>query len=121
MLSLDAVAETSIDVLPLGTTRLVEIGRALAVRPSLVLLDEPMSGLDAREASRLAEVLYRTVAHEGISLLLVEHDVDMVLRLSSHICVLDFGELIAEGSPESVRADPKVKKAYFGDDTGSAE
>jgi ABC-type multidrug transport system ATPase subunit len=83
-----------------------------------MLLDEPLSGLDANEASHLAQALRRTVDDEGISMLLVEHDVAMVLSLSSHIFVLDFGQLIAQGSPEVVRNDAAVKAAYLGDDPG---
>jgi ABC-type branched-subunit amino acid transport system ATPase component len=114
LLSLDEVADAPVNTLPLGTTRLVEVGRALACGPKVVLLDEPLSGLDATEAARLASALKRTVA-EGTSLLLVEHDVAMVLSLCTNIFVLDFGQLIAEGSPDSVRNDPAVKAAYLGD------
>jgi ABC-type branched-subunit amino acid transport system ATPase component len=115
ILSLKDVANALVDTLPLGTTRLVEVGRALANNPKVVLLDEPLSGLDAKEAVRLAAAFRRTVDAEGTSLLLVEHDVAMVLSLSSHIYVLDFGQLIAQGSPDSVRNDPTVKAAYLGD------
>jgi branched-chain amino acid transport system ATP-binding protein len=115
LLSLDEVADAPVNTLSLGTTRLVEVGRALASGPKVVLLDEPLSGLDATEAARLAAALKRTVADAGTSLLLVEHDVAMVLSLCSHIFVLDFGQLIAEGSPDSVRNDPAVKDAYLGD------
>jgi ABC-type branched-subunit amino acid transport system ATPase component len=115
LLSLKDVADALVDTLPLGTTRLVEVGRALASSPKVVLLDEPLSGLDANEAARLAQALSRTVKDEGISLLLVEHDVAMVLKLCSHIFVLDFGQLIAQGVPDSVRSDPAVKAAYLGD------
>ena len=116
LLSLHDLAETVVDVLPLGTTRLVEVGRALAGGPTVVLLDEPLSGLDANEADRLADALRRTVRDEGISLLLVEHDVAMVLSLCGNIHVLDFGQLIAVGPPDAVRSDPVVKAAYLGED-----
>jgi branched-chain amino acid transport system ATP-binding protein len=115
LLSLSDVADALVDTLPLGTTRLVEVGRALASGPKVVLLDEPLSGLDATEATHLAAALSRTVADEGTSLLLVEHDVAMVLSLCSNILVLDFGQLIAEGSPDAVRNNPAVKAAYLGD------
>jgi branched-chain amino acid transport system ATP-binding protein len=115
MLSLKSVADAVVDTLPLGTTRLVEVGRALACGPKVVLLDEPLSGLDASEASRLAAALHRTVADEGTSLLLVEHDVAMVLSLCSNIFVLDFGQLIATGTPDFIRNDAAVKAAYLGD------
>jgi ABC-type branched-subunit amino acid transport system ATPase component len=116
LLALTDVAHSLVDVLPLGTTRLVEVGRALAAAPTVVLLDEPLSGLDANETSRLVEALRRTVTDEGISLLLVEHDVPMVLHLCSRIFVLDFGQLIAEGTPDEIRNDPVVKAAYLGDE-----
>jgi branched-chain amino acid transport system ATP-binding protein len=115
LLSLTSIADSLVDTLPLGTTRLVEVGRALANGPKVVLLDEPLSGLDANEAAQLAAALTRTVANEGTSLLLVEHDVGMVLSMCSHIFVLDFGQLIAEGSPDSVRNNAAVKAAYLGD------
>ena len=116
LLGLGEYADTSVSTLPLGTIRLVEVGRALACGPKIVLLDEPMSGLDAHEAARLARALRRTVDEEGTSLLLVEHDVDMVLRLCTNIVVLDFGEVIAEGEPDHIRSDPFVKKAYLGEE-----
>ncbi len=115
LLSLADVADVLVDVLPFGTTRLVEVGRALATSPSLVLLDEPSAGLDQWESERLAEALRRTVQDEHLSMLLVEHDVAMVLGLSSYVYVLDFGELLAEGPPELIRSDPRVKAAYLGE------
>lgn len=116
LLMLRDLADTPVDVLPLGTTRLVEVGRALAGGPKLVLLDEPLSGLDTSESRHLAAALRRAVDVEGISLLLVEHDVAMVLSLCSNIYVLDFGRRIAAGPPDVIRNDPAVKAAYLGDD-----
>ena len=116
LLLLTGFANQLADSLPLGTSRLVEVGRALASSPSVILLDEPLAGLDAHEAERLASALRRTVDEEKVSLLLVEHDVAMVLNLSSHIYVLDFGSLIAQGTPEQVRTDPAVRAAYLGDE-----
>ncbi len=115
-LSLTSVADDVVDNLPLGTTRLVEVGRALANEPKVVMLDEPLSGLDANETRRLAQALKSTVSVEGISFLLVEHDVPMVLGLCSNIFVLDFGRLIAQGDPETIRDAPEVKAAYLGDE-----
>lgn len=116
LLALGEVANEFVDTLPLGATRLVEVGRALATEPSVMLLDEPLSGLDSKEAVGLADALCRTVDEQGISLLLVEHDVEMVLRMCSWIYVLDFGERIAAGTPDAIRSDPTVKAAYLGDD-----
>ncbi len=116
LLSLGEVADTLADVLPLGTSRLLEVGRALAASPSVVLLDEPLSGLDVHEAEQLANALQRTVREEHVSLLLVEHDIGTVLNISNHIYVLDFGLLIASGPPEEIREDPRVRSAYLGDE-----
>lgn len=116
LLSLADLAHVPVDTLPLGASRLVEVGRALATNPSVVMLDEPLSGLDSQETMRLAEALRRTVTEEGISLLLVEHDVAMVLSLCSHIYVLEFGVMIAEGDATTIRNDPAVRAAYLGDD-----
>jgi ABC-type branched-subunit amino acid transport system ATPase component len=115
LLSLTEVADLPVDGLPLGTTRLVEVGRALATSPKVVLLDEPSAGLDQREGDRLSEALHRTVVDEKISMLLVEHDVAMVLSLCSHVFVLDFGELLAAGPPDAIRNNAAVKAAYLGD------
>lgn len=116
LLSLGEVADQLVDALPLGACRLVEVGRALAGSPSVVLLDEPMSGLDSHETDRLADALQRTVAEEGTAMLLVEHDVSTVLRLCARVNVLQFGRLIAEGDPTTIRNDPAVKAAYLGED-----
>ena len=119
-----SVADTPASVLPLGTARRVEVARALATGPSIVLLDEPSSGLDGHETSQLGAALRTVVEEEHVSLLLVEHDVAMVLGLSSQVAVLDFGVRIAYGTPDEIRNDPAVRAAYLGDDEaveGTAE
>jgi branched-chain amino acid transport system ATP-binding protein len=116
LLGLSSVAKTSAASLPLGTARRVEVGRALATGPSVVLLDEPSSGLDAVETAQLGAALRRVVDEEKVSMLLVEHDVAMVLGLSSFVTVLDFGVCIAQGTPDEIRNDPAVRAAYLGDD-----
>jgi branched-chain amino acid transport system ATP-binding protein len=113
LLGIGAVARRRADSLPTGQARLVEIGRALATDPKVVLLDEPASGLDETETGRLAEVLL-ALRDDGMSILLVEHDIDLVMRLSSTVYVLNLGELIAAGSPEQVRVDAAVQEAYLG-------
>jgi ABC-type branched-subunit amino acid transport system ATPase component len=122
LLDLTHVARASVGALPLGTSRLVEIARALATRPDVVLLDEPLSGLDIRESENLASVFRRVVANQDhrVSLLMVEHDVATVLSLSSRIFVLDFGEIIASGTPGEIRNNAAVKSAYLGDDDSTA-
>lgn len=107
-------AHRPVSGLPLGTSRLVEIARALAVEPTVLLLDEPSSGLDARETDQLVATLSTIVADRGVSLLLVEHDVDLVVGISDLVHVLDFGTTIYEGPPDQVRADPAVRAAYLG-------
>jgi branched-chain amino acid transport system ATP-binding protein len=119
-LGLANVAHTPLANLPLGVSRLVEIGRALATRPSVVMLDEPSSGLDAEESKRLAAVLSHIGADRGTSFLLVEHDVELVFGLSSRVSVLDFGSLIAEGTPQAVQGDARVRSAYLGELTPAA-
>ncbi len=116
LLGLNGVANTAASVLPLGTARRVEVARALATGPSIVLLDEPSSGLDGHETSQLGAALRTVVEEEHVSLLLVEHDVAMVLGLSSQVAVLDFGVRIAHGTPDEIRNDPAVRAAYLGDD-----
>jgi branched-chain amino acid transport system ATP-binding protein len=114
-LRLTAVANERPSGLPLGVMRIVELGRALASSPLVILLDEPASGLDVAERHKFADVLGSLVADGQCSLLLVEHDVDMMMRLCSEIYVLDFGVLIAHGSPDEIRRNPQVQSAYLGD------
>jgi ABC-type branched-subunit amino acid transport system ATPase component len=118
ILNLTRCADAPVAALPLGLCRLVEVGRALATDPSVILLDEPLSGLDMKASENLIAVFERVVtqADGGVSLLLVEHDVAAVLALSSWIFVLDFGERIAADCPEDIRQDPRVRAAYLGDD-----
>jgi branched-chain amino acid transport system ATP-binding protein len=115
-LHLTEIADRPVAGLPLGMTRLVEIARALATNPKVLLFDEPSSGLDAEETEQVARVLERAVERRGVSLLLVEHDVAMVLGLCRYIYVLDFGVKIGEGTPDEIRANPAVRAAYLGDE-----
>jgi len=113
LVGLGGIAGRRADALPTGQARLVELGRVLATKPKVVLLDEPASGLDDVETRRFAEVL-TTLRDDGLAVLLVEHDIDLVMELCSTIFVLHLGELIASGSAEKVRNDPAVQEAYLG-------
>jgi branched-chain amino acid transport system ATP-binding protein len=113
LLELGDVADTQTSLLSSGLGRVAEVGRALASKPRLVLLDEPSAGLDQSESDALARKLTE-VAQAGTSILLVEHHVDMVLGSCSDVWVLDFGRLIAHGPPSEIRVDPAVQAAYLG-------
>ncbi len=110
---LQHLADRRADALPTGQARLVELARALATDPKVLLLDEPASGLDEVETRRLAEVLVG-LREQGLALLMVEHDMDLVMSLCARIYVLNLGELIASGTASEVRADRRVRDAYLG-------
>jgi ABC-type branched-subunit amino acid transport system ATPase component/branched-subunit amino acid ABC-type transport system permease component len=113
---LTALADLRAGELSTGQRRLVELARCLAGPFSLLLLDEPSSGLDPAETARFGEILMRVVAERNIGILLVEHDMSLVMRCCAYIYVLDFGQLIFEGTPESVQNSPIVRAAYLGDE-----
>ena len=108
-----AVANERVDSMPTGLARLVELGRALATRPKVLLLDEPASGLDETESDDFAQLLVE-LAGEGMAILLVEHDVQLVMKVCSLIHVLDFGAILAVGTPEEIQSDQAVLDAYLG-------
>ncbi len=114
LLELTVVADQPVPLLPLGTGRIVELGRALASEPRVVLLDEPTSGLDVHETERIAAALRTVRDSSGVAFVVVEHDVELVLGLCDHVTVLDFGRVLARGAPAEVRASRKVQAAYLG-------
>jgi len=100
--------------LPYGAQRRLEIARALATEPNLLLLDEPAAGMNPQETIGLVELI-KEIAYDGLSILLIEHDMKLVMSLSHRIFVMDYGKKIAQGSPEEIRINPAVIKAYLGE------
>jgi branched-chain amino acid transport system ATP-binding protein len=109
------VRTVQVGSLPTGQARLVELARALATGPKVLLLDEPSSGLDDSESSTLGDLLV-DLAKGGMAVLLVEHDMDLLMKVCDTVTVLDAGTVIADGTPEEVRRDPAVRAAYLGDE-----
>ncbi|MFL5942043.1 MAG: ABC transporter ATP-binding protein [Gaiellaceae bacterium] len=114
-LSLGDYADTPAGDLPVGLQRRLEIGRALCLEPRLLLLDEPAAGLDARETAELARLLATVRARFKITVLVVDHDMALIMRICNRIYVLDHGQMIAAGSPARIRDDPEVARAYLGE------
>ncbi|MET9379423.1 ABC transporter ATP-binding protein [Streptomyces sp. NPDC003035] len=116
---LDALAESYAGALPVGQARMVELARALADPPRVLLLDEPASGTTAEERRQLAAVVRHMAEEENCAVLLVEHNVAFVMELCSRVVVLDLGGVLAEGTAAEVRADPAVREAYLGTASGT--
>ncbi|MDI3468429.1 MAG: ABC transporter, ATP-binding protein 1 (cluster 4, leucine/isoleucine/valine/benzoate) [Pseudolabrys sp.] len=116
---LGAQAKMSAELLPYGQQRLLEVARAMAAEPRLLLLDEPAAGLNAHETDALAAVIQQINAR-GVTVLLIEHDVGLVTRIAHRIAVLDFGCKIAEGTPDEIKRHPDVIAAYLGTETTDA-
>ncbi|HWK84368.1 MAG TPA: ABC transporter ATP-binding protein [Caldimonas sp.] len=113
-LEIDHIRHQSVDVLPYGLQKRVELARALAMQPRVLLLDEPVAGMNREETEDMARFILDVQEEWGVTVLLVEHDMGMVMDISSHVVVLNFGQVIASGTPDAVRAHPQVIEAYLG-------
>jgi branched-chain amino acid transport system ATP-binding protein len=113
-LEIDHIRKTPVAMLPYGLQKRVELGRALAMRPKLLLLDEPVAGMNREETEDMARFILDLQEEWGVTILLVEHDMGMVMDISNHVVVLNFGEKIAEGPPDVVQRDAAVIEAYLG-------
>jgi branched-chain amino acid transport system ATP-binding protein len=113
-LNLSDIRDRSIDGLPYGLQKRIELARALVMRPRLLMLDEPFAGMNAAERLQMATYIRRCVKEWRTTMLLIDHDMETVLGLSRHVVVLNFGRVIASGTPEHVRAHPGVVDAYLG-------
>ncbi len=115
-LEIEAIRRRPIGMLPYGLQKRVELGRALAMEPKVLLLDEPMAGMNVEEKEDMARFVLDLKEQRGVTVVLIEHDMGVVMDISDRVAVLDFGKVIAEGTPAEIRVNPEVIRAYLGEE-----
>lgn len=118
-LEMESIRKERVGTLSYGLRKRVELGRALALEPTLLLLDEPMAGMNVEEKEDMARFILDIHERQGTTIMIIEHDIGLVMDISHRIVVLDFGEKIGEGTPEEIRNDERVIKAYLGQEASS--
>ena len=116
LLEIEAIRKKVVGTLPYGLQKRVELARALAMKPQALLLDEPMAGMNLEETEDMARFILNVNQMWDVSIILVEHDMGVVMDISHRVCVLEFGQKIAEGSPTEIQENPQVIRAYLGED-----